>query len=169
MKLISGIAAALVVMGGGAHAQDLQYSPQATSNCLQQAPASGEDPRRCIGRSAMTCTEATGDGSTTVGMGYCWEQELNDWDTHLNKVYQYALGLARDRDNEMRDVGSSVPSLETTLRDAQRAWITWRDATCDFEMAQWGGGTGGGPALLACLTRVTGEQALYLEQVWLGE
>ena len=51
----------------------------------------------------------------------------------------------------------------------QRAWIGWRDATCDYERAQWGGGTGGGPATVACLMRLTGEQALYLETVRMGQ
>jgi uncharacterized protein YecT (DUF1311 family) len=45
----------------------------------------------------------------------------------------------------------------------QRAWIGYRDAACDYERAQWGGGSGGGPATAGCLMRLTGEQALALE------
>ena len=51
------------------------------------------------------------------------------------------------------------------LRAMQRAWIGFRDATCDYERSLWGGGTGGGPATAACLMRMTGEQTLYLERM----
>ncbi|MFT5363966.1 MAG: hypothetical protein ACI9VX_001592 [Dinoroseobacter sp.] len=50
----------------------------------------------------------------------------------------------------------------------QRAWIEYRDATCSYEAAQWGGGTGAGPAFAGCLTRLTAEQALYLEFEGMG-
>ena len=45
----------------------------------------------------------------------------------------------------------------------QRAWIAWRDAACLYEVSQWGGGTGGGPAGADCMMRLAGEQALALE------
>ena len=45
----------------------------------------------------------------------------------------------------------------------QRAWIAYRDARCGYEYSLWQGGTGGGPASVACYMEVTGEQALYLE------
>ena len=50
----------------------------------------------------------------------------------------------------------------------QRAWIEYRDATCAYEAAQWGGGTGAGPAFAGCLMRLTAEQALYLEYEGMG-
>lgn len=151
-----------------AAAQDLRYSPQATADCLAGA-ASDTERRACIGRSAEACMNATPDGSTTVGMGYCWDREREDWDRYLNQTYQYYMDKARALDAEMAEIGSAAPSLAEALRRAQRAWIAWRDASCDYEMAQWGGGSGGGPALLSCLAWRTGEQVLYLQRSWLGE
>ncbi|KMW56504.1 hypothetical protein AIOL_001458 [Candidatus Rhodobacter oscarellae] len=57
-----------------------------------------------------------------------------------------------------------APRQADLLRDMQRAWITFRDRTCDYERAQWGGGTGGGPAYTNCLMVQTAKQTIYLEQ-----
>ena len=54
-----------------------------------------------------------------------------------------------------------------SLRTAQRAWITYRDAYCDYRLAEWGAGTtGGGQALAECLMTETALQALKLEGHW---
>lgn len=159
---------ALVLGAGGAAAQDLRYSDDATAACVAQA-ANGAEKSACIGRSASACINATPDGQTTYGMGGCLDRELTYWDAVLNANYRNARARAKAVDVEMRNLGSSVPSLETSLRDMQRAWIGFRDATCDFERIQWGGGTGGGPATLACLMRLTGQQALYLEDAWIAD
>jgi uncharacterized protein YecT (DUF1311 family) len=63
----------------------------------------------------------------------------------------------------MADLGSAAPSQGDALKNMQRAWIAYRDATCDYERSHWGGGTGGGPATVSCLMYMTAEQALYLE------
>ncbi len=170
MKAISAVATLVMALAGQAGAQDLQYSPQATANCLAKAGSSNlQRQRACVAASANACMAATMDGSTTYGMGYCLDQERAYWDARLNADYKAIRAKARAGDDEMKQIGSAAPSTANALRDMQRAWIVWRDATCDFERSQWGGGTGGGPATLACLLRLTGEQALYLEQAWIAE
>ena len=159
---------ALALLATPVAAQDLQYSDQATLQCLQAAVGLS-DKGGCIGLSADACMEATPDGGTTVGMGYCLDRELAFWDGMLNQVYDTVRAKARAVDAEMEEIGATVPKTEPALRDMQRAWIPFRDATCDFERAQWGGGTGGGPATLSCLLRETAEQALYLSGAWIGE
>lgn len=158
----------LILSAGGAAAQDLQYSDDFTAACVYAQPTL-EGQKTCIGRSAQACMDATSMGSTTVGMGGCLSYELDYWDTRLNAAYRTQVAKAKAWDAEMRELGSSAESMEDALRNMQRAWIPWRDATCDFERAQWGGGTGGGPATYACLMRLTGEQALYLETAQVGE
>ena len=153
--------------GGVAGAQDLRYSDDATLECISQAGSLPEQ-RACIGVSANACINATPDGQTTYGMGACLEQELRFWDGILNINYQKGRNRAKAMDSEMQQPGTNPFSLDQALRDMQRAWIPYRDATCDFERGQWGGGTGAGPAMLACLLRLTGEQALYLNEVWAG-
>jgi uncharacterized protein YecT (DUF1311 family) len=66
-------------------------------------------------------------------------------------------------DAEVKAEGIEAPSVAEALRGMQRAWIVYRDEACDYERAQWAGGTGGGPATAACLMQQTGEQALALE------
>mgnify|MGYP000170942360 CR=1 FL=1 len=111
---------------------------------------------------------ASDAGGTTVGMGGCLDRERAFWDRVLNQNYALAQEKAREVDAENATLNVRLPKLITSLRDMQLAWIAFRDATCDFELAQWGGGTGGGPALTACLMRETGEQALYLHDTWLS-
>ena len=105
--------------------------------------------------------ENTPGGYSTVGMGGCLSYELDYWDGLLNANYQAALARARQAD---RDNAGYGPSQEQALRTMQRAWIPFRDGTCDFERSQWGGGTGQGPAGAECLMRVTAQQALYLDR-----
>lgn len=141
-----------------AAAQDLIFSPNATESCL----ASGADFRSCIGRSAEACMNDTPGGWSTVGMGGCYDRERQWWDARLNTSYGFAMEHARKAD---ADNGGFGPSQAEALRDMQRAWITFRDRRCDYERSQWGGGTGGGPAALACLMTETAEQTWYLESM----
>ena len=107
--------------------------------------------------------ESHPSGYTTVGMGYCLDRELSYWDGRLNAAYAQVMAKDKAVDAEMTALGSAAPSLSESLRAMQRAWIPFRDASCDYERAQWGGGTGGGPATLSCLMYMTARQALLLE------
>ena len=150
-----------------ATAQDLVFSPVQTESCL--AGASNEAQMRdCIGVSANACMAATPGGETTVGMRGCLEREWQYWDARLNAAYQSKMAEAKGIDAEMAGLGATVPSQADALRSMQRAWIPFRDGKCEYEYSQWGGGTGGGPAITACLMQETGEQALYLENAGLG-
>ena len=149
-----------LVLAGPAMAQELPYSDALTQNCLAGA-GDATSARACIGRSADACI-ATPDGGTTVGMGGCLKFELTFWDNLLNANYKQRMSVAKEIDAEMQDLGATVPLQAPALRDMQRAWITYRDATCDYARSQWGGGTGGGPATVSCLLDLTGQQALYL-------
>jgi uncharacterized protein YecT (DUF1311 family) len=53
--------------------------------------------------------------------------------------------------------------MAPALQEMQRAWIAFRDTTCQYEVTQWGGGTGSGPAFADCRMRTTARQALTLE------
>lgn len=152
------LAACLILAAGGAQAQDIAFSIAGTQACI----AEGYDPQSCAGTSANDCMESPG-GYSTVGMGYCLEQEWLYWDERLNTAYTALRADLADMDREMQEYGSNAPSQADALREMQRAWIPFRDATCDFERSQWGGGTGGGPATIACLLQMTARQTLYLE------
>lgn len=160
MKTWMILLTALAVPANPAMAQGLNYSDEATEACLAQVDEGG-DPRSCIGRSADLCMETSEGGYSTVGMGGCLDRERAYWDGVLNARYGDMRARAADF-----DAAGGPGGTETALRDMQRAWIDFRDATCAFEASQWGGGTGAGPAALSCLMRMTGEQALYLDTAW---
>ena len=158
----------LAVLATPAAAQDLIFSPAGTEACLTTTQT--YDARHaCIGTSAQQCMNTTPGGNSTVGMGGCLSAELDYWDARLNDAYGDVIAAARAMDAEMAEIGATVASQEDALRAMQRAWITFRDATCDYEYSQWGGGSGSGPAIAGCLMRMTGEQTLYLLGSRLGE
>lgn len=146
-----------VLAAGPAAAQEIDFAPTATEACL--AGGGGE---ACIGTSAQICM-STPDGYTTVGMGFCFGSEAEYWDGRLNEAYGRLVAAEEASEAEMADIGASVPPLVEPLRAMQRAWIAFRDASCDYIRAQWGGGTGQGPAAAECLMRETARQALRLE------
>ncbi|MGR3494243.1 lysozyme inhibitor LprI family protein [Citreimonas sp.] len=156
---------AFLALAAPAVAQDLTFSPEATEACF----AAGGLAETCIGASAQACMVENEGGYSTVAMGFCFDREWQYWDAALNAAY----GTLRDQraaiDAENADLGVNVPSSADALRDMQRAWIAYRDRRCDYERSLWGGGTGGGPASIACLMSETAHQALYLEEQLGGE
>jgi len=164
-----GLLALALIAGGPASAEPV-FSRAATATCVDEAYASspglsGHGVLDCVGRAAGACMMTPG-GDTTVGMMACLDGELAYWDARLNAAYAERITAAEALDAEMRTLGSAAPSIEDSLRAMQRAWIPFRDASCLYEQAQWMGGTGGGPATLACHMQETARQALKLEGWW---
>ncbi|MEQ5826406.1 DUF1311 domain-containing protein [Sulfitobacter sp. NFXS29] len=151
---------ACALLAGPVAAQEITYSDAATAECLAGAQEFS-DQRACIGLSSNLCMEAPG-GYSTYGMGGCLDAELTFWDGLLNENYRARMVQSKSADEDATLYQPELPSQAEALRDMQRAWITFRDAACDYERSQWGGGTGGGPATLACLMQMTAEQALRL-------
>lgn len=157
-----GLLVCLAMLPAAAQAQDITFSLDATLACLQEAVGLQEQ-RACVGASANACMAASPDGSTTYGMVECLGRESDYWDGRLNQSYQTVMARSAEIDAEMIKIGATVPSLAETLRTMQRAWIPFRDATCQYEMAQWTNGSGRGPAGVACMMQMTGEQTLLIE------
>lgn len=72
-------------------------------------------------------------------------------DEDLNLAYRLAIDWARRMDAGM----TWTPTTEEMLRDAQRAWIPFRDAACAAESTQMRGGTGQNMVYYTCLERLT--------------
>ncbi|MEM8980761.1 MAG: lysozyme inhibitor LprI family protein [Pseudomonadota bacterium] len=136
-------------------AQDFVFEPSLLDTCLAEG---SED--LCIGVAARACIAGPG-GTTTVGLGYCFDQELSLWDGLLNRRYQALRQRAQSHD-EALDEASFAPKIAPQLLAMQRAWLAFRAETCAFERVLWGGGTGGGPAMLNCLMEETARQAIRL-------
>lgn len=168
MRWVLVAAIALLAVSPAAQAQDLNFSIAPTQSCLV-ATADPAARRACAGKAADACMTNTPGGETTVGMSSCLDQEVKQWDGWLNAAYGTLLAKAQASDEEAEKWGTSGPRITPALREMQRKWIAYRDTTCDFEMSQWGGGSGTGPAGLNCLLRLTADQAIYLERAWLGD
>ena len=150
---------ALTLLPAPLMAQNLVFDIAPVEACLEAG--GGED---CAGKAAELCIEATPGGYTTVGMGACTNRELEWWDARLNTVYKDLRARLRLRDADAPD---HAPKEAGALLEMQRAWIGFRDARCAFERAQWGGGTGGGPAAISCHLHETARQTQYLASgVW---
>ncbi|MEM8841368.1 MAG: lysozyme inhibitor LprI family protein [Pseudomonadota bacterium] len=140
-------------------ANDIRYSDDATLACL--AGQSGAAAMACAGRAARACTEATPAGSTTIGIAQCTEAELKFWDTRLNAAYSKLVKRAKARDADLG--GPPEGPIFLALRDMQRAWITFRDNSCEYERVHYHGGTIAGLVWVNCTMTITARQALNLE------
>ena len=93
------------------------------------------------------CLDAA--GGATFAMQDCISAELERQDRRLNEAYKALMG--------------SVPEKrKAQLRDAQRKWIEFRDANCEFYYDPQGGSA----ARLAsneCVVTLTAERAHELE------
>jgi uncharacterized protein YecT (DUF1311 family) len=146
------------------------FKPAATDACVTKASAQSKNKSdhavlACVGQSAQACMRTPG-GDTTVGMMDCLKGELDYWDGKLNAAYAKRLATAKSNDAELKSMGSAAPKTEPALRKMQRAWIGYRDAACLYEQSKWMGGTGGGPATMACQMEETARQALKLDGWW---
>lgn len=141
-------------------AQDLDYDPTVLETCLAQSDKTSQ--HSCIGVASRACSE-TDAGRSTVGLGYCFSSEWEQWDAALNTAYQRLIVQSREQDADYEEATFQITPSVPALRDMQRAWIGFRDAACTFEATRWGGGTGAGPASAECMMTITAQQTLFLQ------
>jgi uncharacterized protein YecT (DUF1311 family) len=84
------------------------------------------------------------------GINQCLAERHAFWDRILNNAYQQVIAEREGADEER-------------LRVAQRAWITYRDATCDMEADAMRGGSGEAMLHWGCMARLTERRARDLE------
>lgn len=120
--------------------------------------------RACIGTGARDCMENAEDGGTTVGMMACLLAERDLWDRLLNQEYAAARARAQAADDAERPYFPEYAVRVTQLRDAQRAWIAFRDAECAMEYGAWGAGSMRQIAGADCLLRLTAGRTLDLSR-----
>ena len=137
---------------------------QAAQGCTAAAGDTTVAIVACIGAAADPCMDQPG-GETTLGMGQCLTAETRDWDMLLNAWYDKALQRAGSRDAAS---GGEAPTAPV-LRQAQRAWIAYRDESCRYEALRYQGGSMAGVAQASCLRDMTARQALRLRTLAEGE
>ena len=86
------------------------------------------------------------------GMNYCVHQDYLAADAELNRVYKSVRAQVADMDHGARYDGKTEVEA---LRDAQRAWITYRDLACDGAGLLMRGGSMERLLVSACLEDLT--------------
>ncbi|MBE9227355.1 lysozyme inhibitor LprI family protein [Phormidium sp. LEGE 05292] len=91
------------------------------------------------------------DPQTQLEINICAGIEYRNADKRLNQVYQQLM-----------------PKLSAARKQkfilAQRAWINFRDANCEFERSQFEGGTIAPAIQAGCLTQLTKTRTAQLEK-----
>ena len=116
--------------------------------------------------SAQPMTEAEcANAMTQMEMNACASQAFERADAELNALYRRLIDGARDNDRSPdngRSEGDDRPGEEATLREAQRAWIAFRDAHCRGEGYAERGGSMETMIFHQCLERLTRERIAQL-------
>lgn len=92
-------------------------------------------------------------------MTACAQRDWQIADADLTEAYRAAQLAMKAIDASTLGVkrGASV-----SLRDAERAWITYRDAACLSESFAWKGGSGEMMVIHLCRTRITKQRTADL-------
>ena len=156
---LSIVLATLVTCAAPANSQDFAIDDHLIDRCL----AIQDNPMICVARQAEECIERNGGGPNMV-LAACYEAEAAVWDRALNSAYRDLQRYARER--EAADVGYEPDALINSLRDMQRAWIAYRDATCANALALARPfGSAAGPAGTKCRMIETARQFFALNDL----
>lgn len=91
---------------------------------------------------------------------YCAEQDWMAADEALNAAYGEAKALMQQID---ADLPKAERGAEAYLRDAQRAWISFRDAACAAEGYAMHGGSAEPMLVYGCRARLTEQRTEDLQ------
>ncbi len=117
------------------------------------------------GRPAVAQDEikCNAEGST-MEMAQCARDDFEKADKKLNKVYQKVLKSFAEMDEETGDA-TPEDSRVKRLKEAQRAWITFRDADCLLQSAENFGGSIEQITFPGCTATMTEARTKQLEAI----
>jgi uncharacterized protein YecT (DUF1311 family) len=96
------------------------------------------------------------NAETQMEMTFCAEQDWQTADADLNEAYAAARAV-------MRKIDAGLPKpeqgAEANLREGQRAWVTFRDATCAAEGYAMHGGSAEPMLIYSCRARLTQQRS----------
>lgn len=91
---------------------------------------------------------------------YCAEQDWIAADAELNAAYGVARKMMQDID---ADLEVSQRGAADYLREGQRSWVSFRDATCAAEGYTMHGGSAEPMVIYGCRARLTEQRTADLE------
>ena len=98
------------------------------------------------------------DPQSQSEMNLCASSDFERADDELNALWPQVIAAIRRADSELGPVQDGRLSGETRLREAQRAWITFRDAHCTVVGYESRGGSMEPMLFNGCRARVTRER-----------
>jgi uncharacterized protein YecT (DUF1311 family) len=102
------------------------------------------------------------DPQHQAAMNACAAIEFERADAALNAAWPEVIAGAREMDSEINREFDQAPTSEQVLREAQRAWVTFRDAHCTYEGHEARGGSMESLIFNGCRARVTRERIAQL-------
>ena len=158
MKRIA-IALGLLLLTRGAAQAQAEFEPTSAERatiaaCLERTAGEPELKQMsdCIGLIADPCPDAPGANTFTIVACHTREQKI--WDGYLNDWYGEAQSRLKDQ-----------PGAAAALKEAQRTWIQFRDAKCDYWEKLYEGGTFASVAAGDCMRVETGRRALEMHAI----
>ena len=129
--------------------------------CYHQAE-NAQAAMACQDKLSSLCIDSEPNGMTTQLSAMCINAETLFWDEKLNAEYQLTMGLMKEQDDIDRADVPEFAQRADRLRDAQRAWIAYRDANCAFDHSIWGGGSMRMIWGASCMASMTAERTVDL-------
>ncbi|WP_249692227.1 lysozyme inhibitor LprI family protein [Stappia sp. WLB 29] len=93
---------------------------------------------------------------------YCAEKEWEAADAKLNTAYSAAMKSMREMDAEL---SADLKGAAETLKEAQRAWIPYRDKACAAAGFLARGGSMEPMLIYSCLAELTEQRTQQLEHL----
>lgn len=153
----------LALVGSVANAQEegREWMLEDLRSCYYAADNS-IDKQACVFVVSEACQATEEGGYSTLGMSICNRDEAAAWDVLLNEEYRATMAAFEPLDAEDAEYTPGLDTRVDTLRAAQRAWITFRDAECLNEYALWGSGSMRSIIGTACILNETAERTIEL-------
>ncbi|HST37012.1 MAG TPA: lysozyme inhibitor LprI family protein [Allosphingosinicella sp.] len=108
------------------------------------------------------------DPQNQMEMNMCAGQDFERADVELNRLWPGLIADAREADREVDRSYDTRPGYEATLREAQRAWIAFRDSHCTWQAYQARGGSMESMLYGGCRATLTRERIRQLTEPGLG-
>nr|WP_073014893.1 lysozyme inhibitor LprI family protein [Roseibium suaedae] len=95
------------------------------------------------------------DPQTQMEFTYCAEQDWQAADAELNKAYKAAMAQMKSYDEGLAEYAKELVGAANALKEAQRAWIPYRDKACEAFGFQARGGSMEPQLIYDCNARMT--------------
>ena len=141
------LALLVALLPGLAFAQSQQQTPPAPPPTSLNADAAEEQEFDC------------GEG-TQLELNMCAQEDWDRADALLNEVYPLAIAAMKEMDS-YQEAENQIG--EKTLREAQRAWIAFRDKACEAEAFTFFGGSAAPMIYSSCMARLTDARTADLQ------